>query len=92
MPVSVDSLSITVPAKGGAIEVITDNNAWNLQILMPFAFTITCKSGPCVAPGIPVGPAPTLVFNGADKGPAGTDEYNVTGNCFRIPQLATAPE
>ena len=91
--VKASGLPLTMPAAGGAIELVVSNNARNLQILLPLTFTVTCKSpGPCAAATAWKAPTPVVVFRGGDKGPAGTDETNTTGNCFRIPQIATAPD
>lgn len=93
IPVTTKGNSITVPASGGQVSLLVDNNDRNLQILLPLAFNVTCKSpGPCAQESAWTPPTPTVVFRGGDKGPAGTDETNTTGACFRIPQLARAPD
>ena len=94
IPAAATHLPVTVPATGGGQIVITvHNNDWNLQVLLPLEFNVTCKAGgPCAKTGAWRPPTPTIVFNSGDKGPAGTDETNTTGACFRIPQLAEAPD
>jgi sialidase-1 len=87
------NLPLTVPAAGGQLEVAASNNDWNLQILLPLELTITCRAGgPCAKASAWRPAPPTVVLRGGDKGPAGTDETNTTGGCFRIPELAAAPD
>ena len=90
--VAATGLPLTVPAAGARIEVRVWNNDRNVQLLLPLDFEVGCATATCAAAG-PWRPAePTTVFKGGDKGPAGTDETNTTGNCFRIPQVARAPD
>jgi hypothetical protein len=87
------SKPVTVPAAGGQVSLLVDNNDRNLQLLLPLTFEIKCRSpGPCVKDSAWRPPTPVVVFRGGDKGPAGTDETNTTGACFRIPQVARAPD
>eukprot|EP01043_Picozoa_sp_COSAG02_P050074 COSAG02_NODE_5103_length_4628_cov_3.366085_1_plen_470_part_00 len=93
IPVTTKGEPITVPTGGGQVTLLVENNDRNLQILLPLTFNVTCKSpGPCAKDSAWRPAAPTVVFRGGDKGPAGTDDTNTTGACFRIPQLARAPD
>lgn len=93
IPVTTKGEPITVPTGGGQVTLLVENNDRNLQILLPLTFNVTCKSpGPCAKDSAWRPAAPTVVFRGGDKGLAGTDETNTTGACFRIPQLARAPD
>jgi hypothetical protein len=86
-------LPLTVPAGGAAVSLFFRNNDRNLQLLAPLKVTVQCRSpGPCAQPGPWRPEALTVVFRGGDHGPAGTDETNTTGNCFRIPEIARAPD
>lgn len=95
IPITATNLPITVPVTAGphTIDILANNNDRNLQLLMPLSFTISCKSAAtCLKPLPWQPPTPVTVFHGGDKGPAGTDETNTTGACFRIPQVARASD
>lgn len=90
-PVGVDvsGLSITVPHAPGAasaanrIEIEFQNNARNVQLLLPLDVDVTCAGDqPCVIPAPPPPGAPVEVYHVGDK-----DEHSTSYGCFRIPAL-----
>ena len=85
--VAAPGLDITVPAKGGSVELLFHNNDRNLQMLLPLRFELTC-AGPCVQEQVWQPPTPpTVVFAAGD-----VDSDGVESNCFRIPTLVKAPD
>jgi hypothetical protein len=49
IPVITSGLSVTVPSDGKAshFEISFENNAYNMQLLLPMRFNLTCEGLPC---------------------------------------------
>eukprot|EP00039_Didymoeca_costata_P011270 m.157470 g.157470 ORF g.157470 m.157470 type:complete len:530 (+) comp15118_c0_seq7:815-2404(+) len=86
VPVLVKSLDLSVPVNGAQIEFFFQNNARNVQIMLPLEVSLTCvdKAGAsvsCLHAGY-TPPTPTTVFNGGESLADGRQCA-----CFRIPAI-----
>lgn len=88
--ITIGSLAIAVPANASDahISFVFNNNARNVQLLLPLNLTVSCASGPCLTAPLWEPSQTHVVFRSGEV----TQPNGTTCPCFRVPALVRSKD